>query len=201
MQNQVNLTSYFFKITISLIWRILKVALISQMLHDRVPNNISGTIPAFTGYASLTSSTVKTPDLRQCFISHVSVLYPDQWSSSNAWEEVKRKPFDAHAYSSWWCEYSRITCLPTASGIVWHQFFWGYESFRMPQTNGSLTSGHSSSANSSSSEASEARQSLSKKENIICTEVFDENSSPTKDGEIGNYYKLKNAKKLSNWNS
>ena len=55
----------------------------------------------------------------------------------------------------------------------------------MPQTNGSLTSGHSSSANSSSSEASEAKQSLSKKENIICTEVFDENSSPTKDGEIG----------------
>ena len=74
----------------------------------------------------------------------------------------------------------------------------GDDSFRMPQTNGSLTSGHSSSANSSSSEASEAKQSLSKKENIICTEVFDENSSPTKDGELGNYYKLKNAKKSSN---
>ena len=55
----------------------------------------------------------------------------------------------------------------------------GDDSFRMPQTNGSLTSGHSSSA----SEASEAKQSLSKKENVICTEVFDENSSPTKDGK------------------
>ena len=46
----------------------------------------------------------------------------------------------------------------------------------MPTTNGSLSSGHSSSA----SEASEAK---SKKENVICTEVFDENSSPTKDGK------------------
>ena len=52
----------------------------------------------------------------------------------------------------------------------------------MPQTNGSLTSGHSS----SSSEASEIKSS-SKKENIICTEVFDEHSSPTKDGKIQHF--------------
>ena len=157
----------------------------------------SGTIPAFTGYASVTSSTLKhqicdnVSSLMSVFLPAAALIIIQ--CVRGGW---KRKPFDAHAYSSW-CEYSRITCLPTASGIVWHQFFWGYESFRMPQTNGSLTSGHSSSANSSSSEASEAKQSLSKKENIICTEVFDENSSPTKDGEIGNYYKLKNAKKSS----
>ena len=54
----------------------------------------------------------------------------------------------------------------------------------MPQTNGSLTSGHSSS--NSSSEASEIKSS-SKKENIICTEVFDEHSSPTKDGKIQHF--------------
>ena len=52
----------------------------------------------------------------------------------------------------------------------------------MPQTNGSLTSGHSS----SSSEASEIRIVI-KKENMICNKVFDTHSTPTTDGKIQHF--------------